>query len=82
MNLGGMGNQAAGTDMQQQIAASHVDPVGPATHGELHELQANPYVGGQSGGGEGMQVNDPNEMVVSLGGAARSAGLMNSMAGV
>ncbi len=95
MNLGGMGNQAAGTDMQQQIAASHVHPISPETHGELHELQArdaaaqaNPYVGGGAqaievgGSGAGMQVNNPDEMVLSLGGAARSAGMMNSMAQV
>jgi regulator of protease activity HflC (stomatin/prohibitin superfamily) len=75
MNLGGMGNQAAGSAIQQQIAASasgHPDP--PS---ESHELSEH-----HAAGPSGSMVNDPNEMVVSLGGAARSAGLMSSMADV
>jgi hypothetical protein len=75
MNLGGMGNQAAGSAIQQQIAASasgHPDPTS-----ESHELSEH-----HAAGPSGSMVNDPNEMVVSLGGAARSAGLMSSMADV
>jgi hypothetical protein len=76
MNLGGMGNQAAGSAIQQQIAASASGQPDPTS--ESHELPEHHGAAGTSGS----MVNDPNEMVVSLGGAARSAGLMSSMAAV
>ncbi len=79
MNLGGMGNQAATSQIQQQIAAS--------AHPELgdHEMigyNPNAIASGSGGGVNQTGVQDSNEMIRGLGDTARNVGMINAMSSV